>query len=69
MLKIQYRMNQDIMKWSSEAMYNNELIADESVANHLLSDSPNYALPADLKLAEECRLLLNNACYMVDTSY
>lgn len=38
MLRIQYRMHEDIMKWASEAMYNGKLIADESVKGHLLSD-------------------------------
>ena len=61
MLKIQYRMNQDIMKWSSESMYNNELIAAESVANHLLSDDDLYKLPdKESVYYEECKLLMSN---------
>jgi len=38
MLQIQYRMNENIMKWASDAMYEGKLIAHESVANHKLSD-------------------------------
>ncbi|RUM50354.1 MAG: IGHMBP2 family helicase [Hydrogenothermus sp.] len=37
MLKIQYRMNEIIMKFPSRQFYNNELIADESVRNITLS--------------------------------
>jgi len=39
MLKIQHRMNNQIMKWSSETMYNNELKASDHVKDHLLGDS------------------------------
>ncbi len=38
MLQIQYRMHEDIMKWTSDAMYEGKLLADKSVATHLLSD-------------------------------
>ncbi|CAO3611048.1 unnamed protein product [Mucor hiemalis] len=41
MLSIQYRMNQKIMKFSSSTLYDNKLIAHESVANHLLHDIPS----------------------------
>ena len=41
LLNIQYRMNQNIMNWSSQTFYNNQLIAHDTVANHLLSDMPN----------------------------
>lgn len=34
LLKVQYRMNEKIMLWSSEQVYNSELVADESVAHH-----------------------------------
>jgi ATP-dependent RNA/DNA helicase IGHMBP2 len=37
MLKIQYRMHQDIMKFSSQYFYNDELVADDSVKLTLLS--------------------------------
>ncbi|RMD46991.1 MAG: IGHMBP2 family helicase, partial [Aquificota bacterium] len=38
MLKIQYRMNELIMRFSSDMFYNGELIADENVKNIRLSD-------------------------------
>jgi ATP-dependent RNA/DNA helicase IGHMBP2 len=37
MLKLQYRMNQDIMRFSSRYFYNDELIADDSVKSWLLN--------------------------------
>jgi len=36
MLKIQYRMNRQIMGWSNSQFYNGQLEAHESVANHRL---------------------------------
>ncbi len=36
MLKVQYRMHEDIMKFSSDYFYHNELVADESVRAELL---------------------------------
>ena len=51
-------------------MYNNELIAAESVANHLLSDDDLYKLPdKESMYYEECKLLMSNPWYMIDTSY
>eukprot|EP00095_Tigriopus_kingsejongensis_P010403 maker-scaffold1716_size30199-snap-gene-0.9 protein:Tk10403 transcript:maker-scaffold1716_size30199-snap-gene-0.9-mRNA-1 annotation:"dna-binding protein smubp-2" len=38
MLKVQYRMNEAIMRWASEALYQGELQAHESVRGHLLQD-------------------------------
>eukprot|EP01026_Neomeris_dumetosa_P003322 TRINITY_DN10895_c0_g1_i1.p2 TRINITY_DN10895_c0_g1~~TRINITY_DN10895_c0_g1_i1.p2 ORF type:complete len:221 (-),score=45.39 TRINITY_DN10895_c0_g1_i1:237-899(-) len=40
MLRTQYRMNKDIMEWSSSEMYNGLLEAHESVADHCLEDIP-----------------------------
>ena len=40
-LTIQYRMNEQIMKFSSDEFYKSSLIAAESVCGHLLSDLPN----------------------------
>ena len=36
MLTVQYRMNDVIMKWPSQQLYENKLTAHESVADHLL---------------------------------
>ena len=38
LLRVQYRMNKLIMNWSSKEVYNNKLIADQSVAEHTLAD-------------------------------
>ncbi len=40
-LKIQYRMHQQIMQFSSSEFYDSSLVADESVRAHLLSDLPH----------------------------
>ena len=36
MLTVQYRMNECIMQWSSEQLYQGKLTAHNSVASHLL---------------------------------
>jgi DNA polymerase alpha-associated DNA helicase A len=41
MLNVQYRMNEKIMKFSSNELYNGKLIADESVKNHTINDLIN----------------------------
>ena len=38
LLSVQYRMHKQIMDFSSDHFYDGELVADESVADHLLSD-------------------------------
>lgn len=40
-LTVQYRMNEKIMQFSSQELYENKLVAHHSVANHLLSDLSN----------------------------
>ncbi|KAH3900110.1 ATP-dependent 5'-3' DNA helicase HCS1 SCDLUD_003077 [Saccharomycodes ludwigii] len=40
LLNVQYRMNKKIMEFSSKEMYENKLLAADSVANRLLSDLP-----------------------------
>ncbi|NXI69618.1 SMBP2 protein, partial [Anseranas semipalmata] len=40
MLTVQYRMHQAIMQWASSEMYNGQLTAHPSVAQHLLKDLP-----------------------------
>ena len=39
MLKVQYRMNENIMRFSGRQFYHNELYADDSVKNHLLGEN------------------------------
>jgi predicted DNA helicase len=39
-LTVQYRMHQDIMKFSSQEFYQDSLVADQSVRDHLLRDLP-----------------------------
>ncbi|GAN10114.1 DNA helicase protein [Mucor ambiguus] len=41
MLMVQYRMHQKIMEFSSRELYENKLVADKSVASHLLIDLPS----------------------------
>lgn len=41
MLMVQYRMHQKIMEFSSQELYDGKLVADESVASHLLNDLPD----------------------------
>jgi len=41
MLTVQYRMNEAIMKWSSDAFYKSKLVAHESVAHHTLAGLPS----------------------------
>ncbi|MCA8961516.1 MAG: IGHMBP2 family helicase, partial [Planctomycetes bacterium] len=43
MLEIQYRMNQHIMEWSSRALYDDALIAHDSVRDHRLVDLDGVA--------------------------
>lgn len=46
-LTTQYRMHEQIMRFSSDEFYESSLIADESVRGHLLADLPNVvATPA-----------------------
>lgn len=40
LLSVQYRMNEEIMKFPSETLYNGQLAADDSVATKILSDVP-----------------------------
>ncbi|KAI8142657.1 P-loop containing nucleoside triphosphate hydrolase protein [Fennellomyces sp. T-0311] len=43
MLVVQYRMHQKIMEFSSRELYNNKLVADDSVASHVLADIPDVS--------------------------
>ncbi|KAJ1650793.1 hypothetical protein GGF38_005742, partial [Coemansia sp. RSA 25] len=49
MLTTQYRMHADIMKVSSERLYDGRLVADTSVAAHILSDLPHVQETGDTK--------------------
>ena len=69
MLTIQYRMNESIMKWSSEAMYKNELTAAPWVSGHLLSDNEELKVPEMPDIdSEEFRAYLTNPLFLIDTS-
>ncbi|KAG0170817.1 hypothetical protein DFQ28_001640 [Apophysomyces sp. BC1034] len=58
MLVVQYRMHQKIMEFSSQELYENKLVADESVAGHLLCDL------VDVNATEDTEVPL----VMIDTS-
>ncbi|KAI8367668.1 P-loop containing nucleoside triphosphate hydrolase protein [Radiomyces spectabilis] len=47
MLVVQYRMHRKIMEFSSRELYENKLVADDSVAEHLLSDLPEVQSSED----------------------
>ncbi|KAI8321673.1 DNA helicase [Martensiomyces pterosporus] len=47
MLTTQYRMNEDIMRVSSDELYDGKLVADPSVASHVLSDLENVESTED----------------------
>ncbi len=42
-LEVQYRMHEDIMRFSSQELYENSLRADEAVRHHVLADLPYIA--------------------------
>ncbi|CAG5120566.1 unnamed protein product, partial [Candidula unifasciata] len=44
MLTVQYRMHEDIMRWSSQQLYQGKLTAHASVASHLLRDLEGVSL-------------------------
>jgi superfamily I DNA and/or RNA helicase len=50
MLKVQYRMNENIMNWSSVALYGGELEAHESVRSHVLADLDHVEESAETTL-------------------
>jgi|CXWL01.1.fsa_nt_gi superfamily I DNA and/or RNA helicase len=47
LLRVQYRMHEDIMRFPSEEFYEGKLIADESVAKHVAAEMPGVS-PSDL---------------------
>ncbi|RLN74374.1 hypothetical protein BBJ28_00019276 [Nothophytophthora sp. Chile5] len=61
MLKIQYRMHEDISNWSSRAMYQNELESFEGVAKRKLHELPHVSISEDDELLDATLLLLDTA--------
>ena len=57
LLNIQYRMNEKIMKFSSEELYEDKLIADKSVKNHTLKDLISERYKNDKSILEEINSL------------
>ena len=53
LLNTQYRMNEKIMKFSSEELYEDKLIADEGVKNHTLKDLISERYKNDKNILEE----------------
>nr|XP_045602750.1 DNA-binding protein SMUBP-2-like [Procambarus clarkii] len=67
MLTVQYRMNNLIMQWASSAMYQNRLVANASVADHLLSELTGVRANED---TENVLVLIDTAgcdCWELDT--
>ncbi len=58
LLRVQYRMHEKIMNFSSREFYGGQLIADESVKNHTLADLPHMKRE---KETEEVFLYLDTA--------
>jgi len=67
MLNIQHRMNKDIMKWSSETMYNGQLIAAPEVKHHWLGFPPLYQIPEGSD-DDDYRLFLYNSLVYIDSN-
>ncbi|MGM0640489.1 MAG: IGHMBP2 family helicase [Thermotogota bacterium] len=63
MLRIQYRMNKEIMFFPNKYFYDGKLIADESVKNHTIKDLTTKTIPDDYILNE------NNLVLFLNTSY
>lgn len=58
LLRIQYRMHEKIMAFSSKEFYNSQLIADDSVKAHMLADLPHVTRAPE---TEEVLLFLDTA--------
>ncbi|XP_076044984.1 DNA-binding protein SMUBP-2-like [Oratosquilla oratoria] len=58
MLTVQYRMNNNIMEWASEAMYEGKLVADSLVSSHLLHHMEGVKSTED---TEEALVLVDTA--------
>ena len=72
MLKIQHRMNENIMFWSSECMYGGELAAAPKVADQLLGDSKKYKISNAGKLSaldlEDQEYFLTESLFFIETN-
>jgi superfamily I DNA and/or RNA helicase len=64
MLTIQYRMNELIMNWISEKLYESRLQAHESVAKHLLCDLEN--VETDENTSTALVVIDTDGCDMVE---
>lgn len=64
MLNVQYRMNEVIMKYSSDSLYGGNLLAADQVKDHLLSDLDSISSSSDDYDAE----LVENPVIFVDTA-
>ena len=64
-LTVQYRMHQDIMKFSSQEFYEDSLVADRLVQAHLLRDLPGLAVN---ELTETSILFIDTAGASYDES-
>jgi DNA polymerase alpha-associated DNA helicase A len=53
LLNTQYRMNEKIMKFSSQELYEDKLIADDTVKNHTLKDLISERYKNDKNILEE----------------
>ncbi len=66
MLTTQYRMNKNIMEWSSNALYSGRVVAGAEVAEHRLCDIPGVERS---ELTETVLLLVDTAgCQMQEFS-
>ena len=70
MLNTQYRMNEKIMRYSSDELYNGKLIADESVKNHTIKDlimNENKELSDNIIKADNFNII-DKSLILIDTS-
>ena len=62
MLKVQYRMNQKIMAFSSKQLYDNELIADDSVKDITISELiDNSDINDEYEIADKPLIIINTS--------
>lgn len=61
LLNVQYRMNEKIMKFSSEELYDSKLIADDTVKNHKVIDLVSNKEEDSLNILEENLVIVDTA--------